>query len=86
MWDATAGTLERKYEGLEKLSSDYAHFDTAKNRFLAAGFHSEILFWNMDSDNVLERFDLGQTIVMAFFIIYLPSLYSPQKFSPQVWS
>ncbi|XP_056176451.1 topless-related protein 4-like isoform X1 [Syzygium oleosum] len=52
-WIESEGAIKRTYHGLGKCSVGVVQFDTAKNRFLAAGDEFLIKIWDMDSDNVL---------------------------------
>ncbi|XP_073014624.1 topless-related protein 4-like [Primulina eburnea] len=57
-WNDTEGTLKRKYLGLgQQTVLEKGHFDTAKNRFLAAGDEFAIKYWDMDSINLLCSVD-----------------------------
>ncbi|XP_073318090.1 topless-related protein 4-like [Primulina huaijiensis] len=57
-WNDTEGTLKRTYLGLGQQSAlEKGHFDTAKNRFLAAGDEFAIKYWDMDNINLLCAVD-----------------------------
>ncbi|KAG5564409.1 hypothetical protein RHGRI_000558 [Rhododendron griersonianum] len=56
-WNEGEGAVKRTYHGLAKRSEGVVHFDTTKNRFLAAGDESLIKFWDMDSVNLLTTAD-----------------------------
>jgi hypothetical protein len=48
-WNEIEGAIKRAYNGFQKRSSGVVHFDTTRNRFLAAGDEFVIKFWDMDS-------------------------------------
>ncbi|KAK3416925.1 hypothetical protein EUGRSUZ_H02668 [Eucalyptus grandis] len=56
-WNESDATLTRTYHGLGKRSGGVAQFDTAKNRFLAAGDEFMVKFWDMDNSNLLMSTD-----------------------------
>ncbi|CAL0306858.1 unnamed protein product [Lupinus luteus] len=56
-WNESEGALKRTYSGFRKKSAGTVQFDTAKNRFLAAGEDNQIKFWDMDNINVLTITD-----------------------------
>ncbi|KAF8011645.1 hypothetical protein BT93_J2048 [Corymbia citriodora subsp. variegata] len=56
-WIETEGAFKRTYHGLGKCSVGVVQFDTAKNRFLAAGDEFLIKIWDMDGDNILTTID-----------------------------
>ncbi|KZV56045.1 topless-related protein 4-like [Dorcoceras hygrometricum] len=57
-WNDTEGTLKRTYLGLGRQASlEKVHFDTAKNRFLAAGDEFVIKYWDIDNVNLLCTVD-----------------------------
>jgi WD40 repeat protein len=56
-WNESEGAVKRTYQGLGKRSERVVHFDTTKNRFLAAGDECMIKFWDMDSVNLLTTAD-----------------------------
>ncbi|CAK8563731.1 unnamed protein product [Lathyrus sativus] len=56
-WNESEGTVKRTYSGFRKKSNGVVQFDTAKNRFLAAGEDSQIKFWEMNSIYVLTSID-----------------------------
>ncbi|KAE9610024.1 putative transcription factor WD40-like family [Lupinus albus] len=58
-WNESEGALKRTYSGFRKKSVGIVQFDTAKNRFLAAGEDNQIKFWDMDNVNVLTSTDAG---------------------------
>lgn len=58
-WNESEGTVKRTYLSLGKRSVGVVHFDTTKNRFLAAGDEFSVKFWDMDSVNLLATADAG---------------------------
>ncbi|XP_039166146.1 protein TPR3 [Eucalyptus grandis] len=52
-WNESEGTVKRTYHGLRKRSGGFVQFDSAKNRFLAAGDEFMVKFWEMDNNNLL---------------------------------
>ncbi|XP_052181258.1 topless-related protein 4-like isoform X3 [Diospyros lotus] len=56
-WNESEGAVKRTYHGLGKRSPGVVHFDTTKNRFLAAGDEFRIKFWDMDNVNLLTAID-----------------------------
>ncbi|KAM7508215.1 hypothetical protein LguiA_018668 [Lonicera macranthoides] len=56
-WNESEGAVKRTYIGLGKRSVGVVHFDTTKNRFLAAGDESTVKFWDMDNVNLLTTTD-----------------------------
>ncbi|KNA11838.1 hypothetical protein SOVF_131310 isoform A [Spinacia oleracea] len=58
-WNESEGTVKRTYLSLGKRSVGVVHFDTTKNRFLAAGDEFTVKFWDMDSVNILTTTDAG---------------------------
>ncbi|XP_039166201.1 topless-related protein 4 isoform X2 [Eucalyptus grandis] len=56
-WNESEGAIKRTYHGLGKRSGGFVQFDTAKNRFLAAGDESMVKFWDMDNNNILTSTD-----------------------------
>ncbi|KAJ7958802.1 Protein TOPLESS [Quillaja saponaria] len=48
-WDESEGYVKRTYKGLKKHCLSSLHFDTTKNRFLAAGDDHIVKFWDMDN-------------------------------------
>ncbi|GJX48189.1 topless-related protein 4-like protein isoform X1 [Tanacetum coccineum] len=57
-WNESEGVVKHTYEGL-KQSAEVVQFDTAKNRFLAAGDECMIKVWDMDNLGLLKIFDAG---------------------------
>ncbi|XP_017699765.2 protein TOPLESS-RELATED PROTEIN 2-like isoform X2 [Phoenix dactylifera] len=56
-WNETEGAIKRMYSGFRKRSLGVIQFDTARNRFLAAGDEFMIKFWDMDNTNILTTAD-----------------------------
>ncbi|XP_009400780.2 protein TOPLESS-RELATED PROTEIN 2 isoform X1 [Musa acuminata AAA Group] len=56
-WNETEGAIKRTYSGFRKRSLGVVQFDTARNRFLAAGDEFMIKFWDMDNINILTTTD-----------------------------
>ncbi|KAM7259500.1 hypothetical protein ACFE04_015241 [Oxalis oulophora] len=56
-WNENDGTIKRFYQGFNIRCSSIVHFDTSKNRFLAAGDNFSIKFWDMDNSNLLTAVD-----------------------------
>ncbi|KAH7866568.1 hypothetical protein Vadar_022028 [Vaccinium darrowii] len=56
-WNESEGAVKRMYHGLGKRSVGVVQFDTAINRFLAAGDEFVIKFWDMDNLNLLATAD-----------------------------
>ncbi|CAL0308549.1 unnamed protein product [Lupinus luteus] len=56
-WNESEGAIKRTYNGFRKKSAGVVQFDTAQNRFLAAGEDSQIKFWDMDNINLLASTD-----------------------------
>lgn len=54
-WNVINGAIKREYSGLRKKFMGVIHFDTVRNRFLAAGDGFHIKFWDMDSIQVLKH-------------------------------
>ncbi|XP_052175670.1 topless-related protein 4-like isoform X2 [Diospyros lotus] len=52
-WNESEGIVKRTYHGLAKKSVGIVQFDTARNKFLAAGDEFVIKFWDMDDVNLL---------------------------------
>lgn len=65
-WNESEGTVRRTYASLGKRSVGVVHFDTTKNKFLAAGDEFTIKFWDMDSVNVLTTTDAGGGLPVMF--------------------
>lgn len=72
-WNESEGAVKRTYHGLAKRSEGVVHFDTTKNRFLAAGDESMIKFWDMDSVNILTTTDAegGLLVIVRYMPINL---------------
>ncbi|KAL8123045.1 hypothetical protein AgCh_011138 [Apium graveolens] len=56
-WDESEGVTKRSYVGLGKRAMGVVHFDTTKNRFLAAGDEFLIKFWDTEDVNLLTTTD-----------------------------
>lgn len=56
-WNENEGTVKRTYQGFNKRSLGVVQFDTAKNRFLAAGDDFSIKFWDMENPVPLMSVD-----------------------------
>lgn len=56
-WNENEGTVKRTYQGFNKRSLGVVQFDTAKNRFLAAGDDYSIKFWDMENPVPLMSVD-----------------------------
>ncbi|XP_019422811.1 PREDICTED: topless-related protein 3-like [Lupinus angustifolius] len=56
-WNESEGAIKRTYNGFRKKSTGVVQFDTAQNRFLAAGEDGQIKFWDMDNINLLASTD-----------------------------
>ncbi|KAE9615942.1 putative transcription factor WD40-like family [Lupinus albus] len=56
-WNETEGAIKRTYNGFRKKTAGVVQFDTAQNRFLAAGEDGQIKFWDMDNINLLASTD-----------------------------
>ncbi|KAJ1699335.1 hypothetical protein LUZ63_007847 [Rhynchospora breviuscula] len=52
-WNESEGAIKRTYTGFRKKSNGVVQFDTAQNRFLAAGEDNQIKFWDFDNTNML---------------------------------
>ncbi|XP_031096828.1 protein TPR3-like [Ipomoea triloba] len=52
-------TIKREYIGLGGQTTEAVKFDTAKNRFLAAGDDFTVKFWDMDDENLFTTTDAG---------------------------
>lgn len=52
-WNESEGAIKRTYAGFRKKSNGVVQFDTAQNRFLAAGEDNQIKFWDFDNTNML---------------------------------
>ncbi|KAJ3683671.1 hypothetical protein LUZ60_013898 [Juncus effusus] len=56
-WNESEGAIKRTYNGFRKKSTGVVQFDTAQNRFLAAGEDNQIKFWDFDNTNMLTSID-----------------------------
>ncbi|KAH6755196.1 Transducin family protein / WD-40 repeat family protein [Perilla frutescens var. hirtella] len=56
-WNESEGAVKRIYQGFRKRSLGVVQFDTAKNRFLAAGDDFSIKIWDMDNTQLLTCID-----------------------------
>ena len=56
-WNESEGAIKRTYQGFRKHSTGVVHFDTTRNRFLAAGDEFVIKFWDMDNTSILTTVD-----------------------------
>ncbi|KAE8731682.1 Topless-related protein 4 [Hibiscus syriacus] len=56
-WNENEGTVKRTYQGFYKRSLGVVQFDTARNRFLAAGDDYSIKFWDMENCILLLTVD-----------------------------
>ncbi|XP_057856327.1 protein TPR3 isoform X1 [Cryptomeria japonica] len=56
-WNESEGAIKRTYQGFRKRSMGVVHFDTTRNRFLAAGDEFMIKFWDMDNTSILTTVD-----------------------------
>lgn len=56
-WNESEGAVKRTYVGLGKRAAGIVHFDTTRNRYLAAGDEYMIKFWDMDNVNLLVTID-----------------------------
>ncbi|KAI4310937.1 hypothetical protein MLD38_035879 [Melastoma candidum] len=56
-WNQPEGAIYRMYSGFRKKSAGVVQFDTAQNRFLAAGEDGQIMFWDMDNASILTTTD-----------------------------
>lgn len=56
-WNESEGAVKRTYLGIGKQSVGVVHFDTTKNRFLAAGDDFVVKFWDMNNVNLLTTTD-----------------------------
>lgn len=71
-WNESEGAVKRMYHGLGKRSVGVVQFDTAINRFLAAGDEFVIKFWDMDNLNLLTTADAegGLPVTIKFYLIF----------------
>lgn len=65
-WNESDGAIKRTYSGLGKRSMGVVQFDTAKNRFLAAGDDHMVKFWDMDNANLLTTADAEGGLQVRF--------------------
>ncbi|XP_044464620.1 protein TOPLESS-like isoform X1 [Mangifera indica] len=56
-WDESEGSIKRTYQGLRNDSLSVVQFDTAKDRYLAAGDDHVIKIWDMDKVELLTTID-----------------------------
>ncbi|KAL8501759.1 hypothetical protein ACS0TY_021034 [Phlomoides rotata] len=56
-WSESEGFILRTYSGLSKYSSGMVRFDTAINRYLAAGDDHAVKIWDMDNTEILAVVD-----------------------------
>ncbi|KAL8496924.1 hypothetical protein ACS0TY_020563 [Phlomoides rotata] len=56
-WSESEGFILRTYSGLSKYSSGMVQFDTAINRYLAAGDDHAVKIWDMDNTEILAVVD-----------------------------
>ncbi|PWA69410.1 Quinonprotein alcohol dehydrogenase-like-superfamily [Artemisia annua] len=56
-WNVNERAIKKKYSGFRKRSMGVVQFDTTRKRFLAAGDEFQIMFWDMDSTNLLSVTD-----------------------------
>ncbi|XP_078160587.1 TOPLESS-related 2 isoform X2 [Carex rostrata] len=56
-WNESEGAIKRTYAGFRKKSNGVVQFDTAQNRFLAAGEDHQIKFWDFDNTNMLTSIE-----------------------------
>nr|GLL45304.1 Topless-related protein 1 [Ipomoea trifida] len=71
-------TIKREYIGLGGLTTEAVKFDTAKNRFLAAGDDFTVKFWEMDNENLYTTTDAGGALP-AFTSLGESSVYCPNS-------
>lgn len=67
-WNESEGAVKRTYIGLGKRSVGVVHFDTTKNRFLAAGDENMVKFWDMDNVNLLTTTDAEGGLQVRFLL------------------
>lgn len=75
-WNESEGAVKRIYQGFRKRSLGVVQFDTAKNRFLAAGDEFSIKIWDMDNTQLLTCIDTDGGLPVSVndnFIIYISS-------------
>lgn len=66
--------MKRIYQGFRKRSLGVVQFDTAKNRFLAAGDDFSIKIWDMDNTQLLTCIDTDGGLPVSIsdnFIIFI---------------
>ncbi|PWA63012.1 Quinonprotein alcohol dehydrogenase-like-superfamily [Artemisia annua] len=56
-WNVSERAIKKEYFGFRKRSMGVVQFDTTRNRFLATGDEFQIMFWDMDSTNLLSVTD-----------------------------
>ncbi|MED6219426.1 hypothetical protein PIB30_035730 [Stylosanthes scabra] len=61
-WEEYTGTVKRIYSGFGKKAIGIMQFDTAKNRYLAAGEDRQLKFWDMDNTNILATVDVDDNL------------------------
>lgn len=74
-WNESEGAVKRIYQGFRKRSLGVVQFDTAKNRFLAAGDDFSIKIWDMDNTQLLTCIDADGGLPVSLndkFVLYIP--------------
>ncbi|PWA72233.1 WUS-interacting protein 2 [Artemisia annua] len=67
-WNDTEGNTKHTYKGLGKQAVGVVQFDTAKNRFIAAGDEGLVKFWDMDNPNLLTTVDSEGGLLTSPFV------------------
>lgn len=66
-WNESEGAIKRTYAGFRKKSNGVVQFDTAQNRFLAAGEDNQIKFWDFDNTNMLTSTEADGSLPVSPF-------------------
>ena len=75
-WNESEGAVKRIYQGFRKRSLGVVQFDTAKNRFLAAGDDFSIKIWDMDNTQLLQCIDTDGGLPVSFNYNILTSTHA----------
>lgn len=73
-WNEIEGSIKRTYNGFRKKVAVIVQFDTAKNRFLAAGDDGQIKFWDMDNINLFASTDADGGLQVSISGLLVSSL------------
>lgn len=84
-WNESEGAIKRTYAGFRKKSNGVVQFDTAQNRFLAAGEDNQIKFWDFDNTNMLTSTEADGSLPVSPFSNVKNACFFLHFFLYSVW-